>query len=220
MVLHDDREGGIVCIGQASHAWISGQMARAWAEPFDRYDEVCLAAEQHDVGMAEWDLAPALNPETGLPYGFTEMPFEMHSSLWLAAPRKLVTTSVYAAALVSLHGTRLYELREPTPEVREHLGRQEEFRRGLGFERAELEPASTLVWIWDYLSLALILGWEGEVEGLAAGGGTVSPWPFREDTVGFLCDARRLRGRFSDEEEMQAALTAAPVERLELGLAA
>ena len=47
----------VLCIGQASHAWISGQMARAWAEPFERHDEVCLAAEQHDVGMAEWDLA-------------------------------------------------------------------------------------------------------------------------------------------------------------------
>src|SRR5688572_18722993 len=114
-----------LCIGQASHAWISGQMARAWAEPFEPYEEICLAAEQHDVGMAEWDLAPSLNPESGLPQAFTEMPFEVHSRLWLEAPEKLVTTSAYAAALVSLHGTRLYELRKPTPEVAEYLRRQE-----------------------------------------------------------------------------------------------
>lgn len=209
-----------LCIGQASHAWISGQMARAWAEPFNHHEEVCLAAEQHDVGMTEWDLAPALNPDTGLPYGFTEMPFEMHSSLWLAAPKKLVTTSVVAAALVSLHGTRLYELREPTPEVGEYLRKQEEFRQGLGFDRHELEPGSRLVWIWDYLSLALILGWEGEVEGLAVGGGSVSPWPFRDERASFGCEARRLEGRFSDEEAMRAALRAAPVHRLELEFAA
>ena len=85
MLVLPDADGAL-CIGQASHAWISGQMARAWKEPFEPYEEVCLAAEQHDVGMAEWDLAPTLNPETGLPHGFTEMPFEVHSALWREAP--------------------------------------------------------------------------------------------------------------------------------------
>jgi hypothetical protein len=218
LVLPEDDSA--LCIGQASHAWISGQMARAWAEPFDHHEDICLAAEQHDVGMAEWDRAPALNKETGLPYAFTEMPFEMHSGLWLGAPKKLVTTSVRAAALVSMHGTKLYELRKPTSEVGDYLRRQEEFRRGLGFAREDLAPASTLVWIWDYLSLALILGWEGEVEGVAVKGGRVSPWPFRDPTATFLCEGRRLRGRFSDEGEMQAALAAAPVEALVFELSA
>ena len=203
-----------LCIGQASHAWISGQMARAWAEPFDHREEVCLAAEQHDIGMAEWDLEPALNPDTGLPFAFTEMPIEMHSGLWLRGPKKLVTTSIYAAGLVSLHGTKLYELRETTPDVADYLHRQEEFRRGLGFARDDLEPASTLVWTWDYLSLALILGWEGEVDGISVRGGRISPWPFRDAVVVFHCEGRRHRGRFSDENEMRAALLAAPVEQL------
>ncbi|MDQ3992243.1 MAG: DUF3891 family protein [Actinomycetota bacterium] len=218
MLLRPDGDD-VLCIGQASHAWISGQIARAWAEPFEPHEEVCLAAEQHDVGMAEWDLSPSLNPETGLPHAFTEMPFEVHSALWLEAPRKLVTTSAYAAALVSLHGTRLYELREPTAAIEEYLGRQEEFRRALGFAREDLEPGSTLVWIWDYLSLAFILGWEGEVEGLAVSGLDVSPWPFGETSVTFRCEARRLRGRFSDEGEMRQALAAAPVEPFLLELA-
>src|SRR5919112_1125479 len=124
MLLRPDGDE-FLCIGQASHAWISGQMARAWAEPFEPYEDVCLAAEQHDVGMAEWDLEPSLNPETGLPMGFTEMPFAVHSELWLAAPKKLVTTSAYAAALVSLHGTRLYELRKRTGDVEAFLRAQE-----------------------------------------------------------------------------------------------
>ena len=208
----------VLCIGQASHAWISGQMARAWAEPFEPYEEVCLAAEQHDVGMAEWDSAPALNPDTGLPQAFTEMPFSVHSALWLEAPKRLVTTSVHAAALVSLHGTRLYEMRERTPDVDDFLARQEEFRRGLGFARSDLEPGSTLVWIWDYLSLAVLLAWEGEVEGHRVDGLRVTPWPFRSGTLTVRCEARRLRGRFDDEGEMRAALTTAPAETLELEL--
>jgi hypothetical protein len=209
-----------LCIGQASHAWISGQMARAWSEPFERYEEVCLAAEQHDVGMADWDLAPSLNPETGLPHSFTEMPISVHAALWLEAPKKLLTASAYAAALVSLHGTRIYELRDGRPEVGPFLRAQEEFRRSLGFTREALEPASTLLWVWDYLSLAVLLSWQGEVEGLSVGAGTVLPWPFREPSVTFRCEARRLRGRFADQAALDSALAAAKHESVTVHLAA
>ena len=212
MLVRPDGDGAL-CIGQTSHSWISGQMARAWAAPFDHREEVCLAAELHDIGMAEWDLAPTLNPETGLPHSFTEMPFSVHAALWLAAPKMLVTTSVRAAALVSLHGTRLYELRNRTSEVDSFLGAQEEFRRGLGFARDDLEPASTLLWTWDYLSLAALLGWKGEVQGLSVDGARIEPWPFRaESPLTVRCEARRLTRRFTDEGEMRAALSAAPAE--------
>ena len=209
---------GAVCIGQMSHSWISGQMARSWAESFEPYEEVCLAAELHDIGMAEWDRAPSLNPETGLPHSFTEMPFAVHSELWLEAAKRLVTTSIYVAALVSLHGTRLYELRARTAEVEDFLRRQEDFRRGLGFNRSELEPGSTLLWIWDYLSLAALLGWTGEVEGLRVDGTRVDPWPFRSSSVTVRCEARRLTERFTDERAMRVALAAAPPEPVVLEL--
>jgi Protein of unknown function (DUF3891) len=217
MLLRPDGDD-VLCIGQASHAWISGQMARAWAEPFSPYEDVCLAAEQHDVGMAEWDLAPSLNPSSGLPHSFTEMPFSVHSALWLEAPKRLVTTSVYAAALVSLHGTRLYELRERTPAVEDFLSQQEAFRSGLGFARSDLEPGSTLVWIWDYLSLAALLGWVGEVEGLSVDGPSVAPWPFRSPTLVVRCEARRLTERFQDEAAMRSALASAAPETLAIEL--
>jgi hypothetical protein len=219
MLLRPDGDA-VQCIGQASHAWISGQLARAWAEPFEPREEVCLAAEQHDIGMAEWDLAPTLNPDTGLPHAFTEMPFEVHSALWREAPKKLVSTSAYAAALVSLHGTRLYEMRQPTEAVAEFLRWQEDFRRWLGFSRTDLEPGSTFVWIWDYLSLALLLGWEGRVEGLTVSGGRIEPWPFREPSLVLRCEARRLEGRYSDEDVMRRALASAPPEPLVLQLEA
>ena len=107
---------GVVAIGQAAHAWMSGQLARAWGnERFDTpepREEVCLAAEQHDVGMAEWDLAPRLHPSEGRPLSFMEMALEDHLRLWSAAPAKLMSQSAYAALLVSMHGTALYELRD------------------------------------------------------------------------------------------------------------
>ena len=115
MLIRQDSRGAIV-IGQPSHAWISGQLARRWGntrfgsvEPFE---EVCLAAEQHDIGMAMWDLEPARNPESGLPASFLQMAIPDHIALWTAAPRRLLRQSRYAALLVSLHGTRLYAHRD------------------------------------------------------------------------------------------------------------
>ncbi|HEY2770181.1 MAG TPA: DUF3891 family protein [Solirubrobacteraceae bacterium] len=181
MLLRRD-EQGMIAIGQASHAWISGQMARAWGNPefgaVEPWEEVCLAAEQHDTGMAAWDLEPTLNPETGLPHSFIEMPLATHVELWTAGPRRLISQSRYAALLVSMHGARLYERRDLSrlsgadgQLVRDYLKDQrrlqEELRRQLG-EDPKARPwtapervkrNSDLLWTWDLLSLALCLDW-------------------------------------------------------------
>ena len=107
MLLRSDGDAVIV-IGQASHAWLSGQLARVWGNPDtgvappEPYDEVCLAAEQHDVGMSEWDLAPTLDPGTGRPHDFLALPIDIHLRLWTAAPQRMFTQSRYAALLLSL----------------------------------------------------------------------------------------------------------------------
>jgi hypothetical protein len=117
-MLHREDEGGLIVIGQPAHAWVSGQLARAWGNPrfgsFEPWEEVCLAAEQHDVGMARWDAQSDLNSATGLPYSFTELPRRTHVALWASAATAVLPQSRYAALLVSLHGTALYEAYEPT----------------------------------------------------------------------------------------------------------
>ena len=118
MLVRQDSRGAVV-IGQPSHAWISGQLARAWGNErfgaIEPFEEVCLAAEQHDIGMAMWDLAPPRNSESGLPVTFLQMAIPDHIELWTLAPRRLLRQSRYAALLVSLHGTRLYANRDLTP---------------------------------------------------------------------------------------------------------
>jgi len=85
---------------------------RAWGnERFGEvapWEEVCLGAEQHDVGHTAWEQAPTLNPQTGLPYSFLEMPRHVHVQLWSEAARFVLPQGRYAL-LVSLHGTGLYE---------------------------------------------------------------------------------------------------------------
>jgi hypothetical protein len=181
MVLrHDD--AGVLAVGQASHAWLCGQLARAWGnERFgavEPRDEVALGAEQHDVGMARWDLEPARHPETGLPRSFVDMGAHVNAALWSAGPQRLVTQSRYAALLAIMHGHRLYEhfdLEAATPAdaeaVRAFLGHAAELERSL-LDALRSDPVaaphttpervarnSQLVWTWDLISLALLLDW-------------------------------------------------------------
>lgn len=181
MLLRADGDAVLV-IGQPAHAWVSGQIARSWGnERFgsvESREAVCLAAEQHDVGMAGWDLEPTLNTTTGRPHGFTELPLETHLALWTEGPRTVMTQSPHAALLVSMHGAGLYERRdlskaEPSDAaaIRSFLADQRSFQEHLA-EALRADPASAsaveadriarhsrLVWTWDALSLALLLDW-------------------------------------------------------------
>lgn len=102
-----------LCITQPTHAWVSGQMAQVWGnEQFGTiapYHAVCLGAEQHDIGWVTWESAPTLNSKTGYPHSFTEIAPEVHTKLWAGAKNLAMPMGRYAALLVSLHGTGLYE---------------------------------------------------------------------------------------------------------------
>jgi hypothetical protein len=215
---------------------VSGQLARAWGDELDAREEVCLAAEQHDIGMAEWDLRPTLNHDTGLPHSFMEMPLDTHLELWSQAPSKLLRQSGYAALLVSMHGTALYEMRDldrmeagDAEKVRRFLAgaraEQDALLAGLGQERAGVLVNQRLVWTWDFMSLALCLDWAPTVaERVPLGGAavdvrlepagswavSVDPWPFRDRSVTVRCEGRALAGGYRDEPELHAALAAAP----------
>jgi hypothetical protein len=244
VLLRDEGDRGVLAIGQASHAWISGQLARAWGN--DRfgtiapYAEVCLAAEQHDVGMARWDLEPELDRATGLPVSFIDMPIELHLRLWREAPRRLLTQSRYAALLVSMHGMRLYERRDPSAlapdqaeDVRAYLGEQRELQQwlteSLGADVGQVGRNSDLIWTWDSLSLAVCLDWAPfKTPGVPSAGAPVTieltpagertvgfePWPFTEEAITVHADGRRLPGRYASAEALRAALASARWERV------
>jgi hypothetical protein len=217
MLLRPDGDA-VICIGQPAHAFLSGQLAAAWQPRPEPFDEVVLAATQHDAGMADWDAAPELNAETGLPQSFMQMSLDTHLRLWSHAPHRVLPQSRYAAVLVSMHGSALYEMRDltklddPTPVTR-YLGEQRELQRRLGgdLDREQLERNQRLVWAWDYLSLGLCLGWEdASVNGLTLHTDTIDPWPFATDAVHLHTEGRRLEARYETPEHLHAALDAAP----------
>ena len=120
MLLRED-DDAVITIGQPSHAWLSGQLARAWGNerfgPVEPREEVCLGAEQHDIGMAAWDLTPTRNPDTGLPRSFMEMPLGVHLELWSAGPRHLVHVCDASPAAVAgaLAGCQVLHVRASWP---------------------------------------------------------------------------------------------------------
>jgi hypothetical protein len=196
MLLRPDGDA-VIAIGQPAHAWLSGQFARAWGnERFgavEPWEEVCLGAEQHDIGMAEWEGRPTLNPATGLPHAFTELELDAHLAMWSGAAARVVPQSRYAALLVSLHGTSLFERRNLERLAAADADRVRAFledQRALQVEliaTLEADPATAatatepavrrnrrLVWTWDSLSLGLLLDWwPYELEAVPAAGGEV-----------------------------------------------
>ena len=172
---------GRIAITQPTHAWLSGQLARAWGnERFGEvapWEEVCLGAEQHDVGHTAWEQAPTLNPQTGLPYSFLEMPRQLHVQLWSEAARCVLPQGRYAALLVSLHGTGLYQrydgandLPENAQAVQHYLAQEHAFQEELlstlrtdphygPYATQEVVARNRrLVGVWDALSLAICFG--------------------------------------------------------------
>jgi Protein of unknown function (DUF3891) len=51
MLFRDQSSHASLAISQLTHAWISGQILRAWNESLG--ETVLLAAEQHDIGWMD-----------------------------------------------------------------------------------------------------------------------------------------------------------------------
>jgi hypothetical protein len=238
----------VLVIGQLSHAWVSGQLARAWGNerfpaPAPR-EPIALGAEQHDVGWARFDLAPRLNPDTGLPRSFLELTVDEHLAIWRDAPDALLSQSAHAALVASMHGRSLSELRarmapEQEPQLASHIEaereRQERLCAALAISSDEADRTRRQMWTWDGLSLALCLGWQPftardvpsvsgledlELREVDGGGRVLEPWPFAADSVCVCCEGRSLGGRYDDEAELRRAYAQAPPVQLTFTLSA
>jgi len=186
-VLLVDHPDGKVAVAQPSHAWVSGQLARAWGGDVQPREEVCLAAEQHDIAWLEWERDPAYDPQTGHPYTFMSLDMPTKLAMWETGPDALVAQSRYAALLVSMHGSRLYKDLDRSAFERE-------IRATLDATDEEIERNHRLVWLWDSMSLALLLDWRPwEAEGLRMEpDGAVTPWPFATESLTVRCEGRLL----------------------------
>jgi len=212
---------GVLAISQPTHAWISGQILRAWGEALG--EPLLLAAEQHDIGWLDWETAPTFNPATGRPHLFREVGAAVHSPMWReGVKRALGAWGAHVALLVSRHGGVIYRRYVDRHRIGEadaaaaqaYLDTQApieaEWATMLGLAATTLQKETTLVALSDTLSLALCgeLKTPIEVEAPKAGGGTqtlrlverhahpfdfvLSPWPLRQDVLTVEGEARPL----------------------------
>lgn len=232
MLLRSD-DDGVLAVGQLSHSWLSGQIARAWGNAqfgeVEPREEIVLGAQQHDVGWALFDLEPRFNSDTGLPRSFLELTVDEHLEIWRGAPDRLLSQSLHAALVVSMHGRSLSELRvrsnpDQSAALQAHIDeektRQEQLCVTLGISRAQAERTQRQMWTWDGLSLALCNAWRPfiandvptaddliavELRDRDDGTSTLDPWPFTSQDVELRCEARRLKERYKDAAAMREA---------------
>lgn len=180
-MLHRQESTGLVVITQPTHSWVAGCIARAWGNEqfgsFSPYEEVCLGAQQHDIGWTVWENTPTLNFKTGYPHNFMELPSAIHTRLWSGAKHLAMPFGRYATLLVSLHGTGLFERFrhwQQSPEssrlVNAYLEQEYAFQNQLiaslqvdshyatDATPEQIQRNRTLVAIWDMLSLAVCMG--------------------------------------------------------------
>jgi hypothetical protein len=212
---------GVLAISQPTHAWISGQILRAWGEALG--EPLLLAAEQHDIGWLDWETAPTFNHETGRPHLFREIGAAVHSPMWRhGVERALGAWGAHVALLVSRHGGVIYRRYTDRHRISEadaaaaqayletQAPMEAAWAKTLGLDAATLQKQTTLVALSDTLSLALCgeLKTPIEVETPNARGGTeilrlierpghsfdfvLSPWPFGKDVLDVEGEARPL----------------------------
>jgi hypothetical protein len=179
------REGErVLGVTQTAHSALTGHLAAAWApRPDLPWDALLTAAAIHDLGWAPWELAPQIDPRTGLPYQFYELPDRQYAEIWARGTDAAETFGRLVGLLVSRHFTRLAGRREGVRDlVERERRRQSALTAELGLEPATLDAASDLLARWDVISLDLCAGREPDV----------GDWPFAAERVVLRFEAREL----------------------------
>jgi len=113
LVEEKGRSESLLVIRQTDHAFLAAFFARAWGnERFSKPQpngSFCLAVAEHDNGWSDWELQPTVDPKTHLPYSFMSIPTETHVEIYHRGIERLVKVDHYAALLVTLHASELYD---------------------------------------------------------------------------------------------------------------
>ncbi|WP_158818131.1 DUF3891 family protein [Methylocapsa sp. S129] len=220
-MLFRTQPSGVLAISQLAHAWLSGQILRAWEAPLS--EPLLLAAEQHDIGWMDWETAPTFDARTGRPHLFRDVGASLHAPMWSFGVRRAHEAwGAHVALLVSRHGGVIYRRYTDRHKVAPadaaaadlYLATQAPveaaWARRLGLDEGALRVESALVALVDALSLALCGELKTPLEFEAPGrdGGSVkvrltekpgqpfdfilTPWPFRVDAIAIEGEARPL----------------------------
>lgn len=102
-------------IRQVDHAQHAGLISDAWKQGAfggeQITDSLGIATARHDLGWAEADGEPDIDPSTSAPSNFTQIEEARHTAFYARAVRTIAEDDPGAAYLVSLHASGLYSRR-------------------------------------------------------------------------------------------------------------
>jgi hypothetical protein len=173
MIVRKQATGELVLIAQTDHSRLAGQLAAHWgnsnfAVP-NPYDSMVRAAAFHDYGWLRYETSPLINPDTGEPYPFLQVPLgtaQLASYQW--SLDWMASIDAYAGLIINMHRTGLwqsrydkithpkaYTLTEMSAEVGELIRRNETWQEQArkAWDSKQLAVNYRLMQIWDLLAL-------------------------------------------------------------------
>ncbi|MBX3411765.1 MAG: DUF3891 family protein [Pirellulales bacterium] len=100
-----------ILVSQVEHARLAARIAEAWGnapfEPLVPRGEVLAGIEHHDDGWAAWERRPTVDPQTGRPLDFTEVPIEVWLPIWQGSIDAAAQQGPLPGCMVAGHFTAL-----------------------------------------------------------------------------------------------------------------
>ncbi|MGE0609222.1 MAG: DUF3891 family protein [Pirellulales bacterium] len=100
---------GWALITQIEHARLAGDLAVGWRRLPSDSPQLLQAIYHHDDGWANWELRPDIEPESGLPRDFMEMPLADSLPIWRESIDIAANIGPLAGYIVSRHFSVLLE---------------------------------------------------------------------------------------------------------------
>ena len=165
--------GQLVVIGQTDHSRLVGQCAAHWgnrefAAPRP-YESVVRAATFHDYGWLRYETSPLINPESGEPYQFLNVPMtEQQLGAYEWSLNWMKDIDPYSGLIVHMHRTGLwkgrydlvkhpmgYNLKTVSASVQGLIERSEAWQteERARHDEAEVWTNYRLMQVWDLLGL-------------------------------------------------------------------
>ncbi|WP_145048012.1 DUF3891 family protein [Paenibacillus xylanexedens] len=108
-----EREHDFVLTAQQEHGQVAGEMASYWKHELladaSHFEELVLAAREHDRGWIELDAAPFWNDYGQSPYSFRDFPLRPRFVFYQKGIAEVCAKSMYAGLLCSMMYTELFQ---------------------------------------------------------------------------------------------------------------
>ncbi len=178
-MIRRETENGWIIFSQYDHSRLSAEIMSHWENKefssIKPLREVLFSIAEHDSGWVDHDENPVINPETGYPMNFIEVPLKEKHRIWTKCFTKHMETHPYASGLIALHFRWLnHKMLEKNPKEKTLLEMNSRIEKFVSNTlNIQIEPYSwdlpleiktnlRFLQLGDLLSLVLCHGWNKE----------------------------------------------------------